>query len=98
MARDIAEGWKQIIGLLLTELQRQISESTEELEKELNKNTKKESDNIRIKNPEFNLLLRKLKELSVTSYKIDTIKKYIRLSKPSHLRAGRPKIIRKKPR
>lgn len=95
MARDIAEGWKQIIGLLLTELQRQISESTEELEKELNKNTKKESDNIRIKNPEFNLLLRKLKELSVTSYKIDTIKKYIRLSKPSHLRAGRPKIIRK---
>ena len=44
MERDIAEGWKQIIGLLLTELQHQMSESTEEL----NKATKKRSESIRI--------------------------------------------------
>jgi Rad3-related DNA helicase len=41
MERDIAEGWKQTIGLLLTELQHQMSESTEGLEKELNRETKR---------------------------------------------------------
>ena len=39
----------------------------------------------------FDLLLKKLSEIAKNPYKIDSIKKYIRRSKPLHLTAGRPR-------
>ena len=92
MAQGIAKNWESVIGLLIVQLQRQIFESNRELEEELNKGNSTEKESVTIKSPiQFVLLLEKLRAISQSPYHIDTVKKYIRRSKPPHLIAGRPR-------
>jgi len=92
MAQGIAKNWESIIGLLIVELQRQMFESNRELEEELNKGNSTEKESVTIKSPiQFELLLEKLRAISQSPYQIDSVKKYIRRSKPPHLIAGRPR-------
>ena len=92
MAHDIAENWEKVVGSLTIELQRQMVASNKELQEELNKENSTEEDPIIFENPPlFDLLLKKLSEISKNPYQIDSIKKYIRRSKPLNLTAGRPR-------
>ena len=92
MAHDIAENWESAIGLLIAELQRQMLASNRELQEELNKANSTEENSITLPNPPlFDLLLEKLKKIAKKPYQVDSIKKYIRRSKPQHLVAGRPR-------
>ena len=92
MAHYIAESWEEVVGLLIVELQRQMIVSNKELQEELNKESSAEEKLITLKNPPlFDLLLKKLSEIAKNPYQIDSIKKYIRRSKPLHLTAGRPR-------
>ena len=92
MAHYIAESWEEVVGLLIVELQRQMIVSNRELQEELNKESSAEERLITLKNPPlFDLLLTKLSEIAKNPYQIDSIKKYIRRSKPLHLTAGHPR-------
>tara|TARA_B100000700_G_scaffold190284_1_gene209710 strand:+ start:4065 stop:4622 length:558 start_codon:yes stop_codon:yes gene_type:complete len=96
MAHDIAANWENIISLLITELQRQMRVSNQELQDELNKDCSTEENRITLANPlMFDLLSKKLKEIAKHPYQTDSIKKHIRRSKPPHLVAGRPRKIDK---
>lgn len=90
MAQEIVNNWREIMGQLITELQRQFAYQKQTLEIELNKQADDKSQIIEnAASKAEKQLLEKLKARK--PYGKDTVKKHIRRSKPKHLVAGRPR-------
>ena len=91
MAKHIAEDWTDVIQLMINEFELHVSQINQELEDELNKQNE-DDEVISLKIPqEFDLLRHKILKLTARAYRADSIKRHIRLSKPEHLKPGRPR-------